>query len=1028
MLFLCAGITNAYPENIMLTDEIRKYPLEPSTAFYIDKNNSIDKLALLSGEYDDKFQLSKARHINLGYSSSAIWVKLDFKNKSNKRSTYILELNNPLMDHIELYYQKDFSWKTIKTGDEYPFSQRPINNKHFLFELDFPYDMDQTIYIKFKTSSSIQLPMILWEPTAYEEDNNRVQLIYGFIYGIICLMIINNLFMFYTMKLPSYFYYVISMVFTLLVISLLSGHAYEYLWPGVPWIQNNILPFLIASLGFWTALFGHKFLEIREYLPKLDRFIMVMIWVTLFIKLISFLLPMELAVYFTVLVTSIDVVLVVFAGLIISRKGLKAANYFVVAFSIYAGALFIYILRTYGLIPVNFFTTNSLHIGAALQITLLSLALIAKLKEYRLEKITAQNEALAIQKEVNENLEKNVEERTKELKEQAKELEESYKNVRVLSSIGQEITSTLNFEDIFSVLYGFVNEIMDASVFGVNIYHPDENKVEYKFLIEKNERLAGNFVSMDNEDNLSVWVVKNRKEIFINDIQTEYKKYVKSIKIIMGEAPLSVIYMPMIIGDRVLGTVTVQSFEKDSYNKQHLEIMRTLTTYTAIALDNAEIYSKLKDQSEELEKSYKNIGVLSRIGQEITSTLNFEDIFATLYDYVNQVMDASVFGVDIYHPDKNMVEYKLNIEKDEHLPVEFVPMDNENNLSVWTIRHKKEIFMNDIKKEYKKYVKEINILVGEAPQSLIYIPMILGDRVLGIVTVQSFEKNAYNNYHLEIIRTLASYTAIALDNTMAYTKLESTNTNIVNSIRYAKRIQESIIGDHNELKDLLSDGFVFYRPRDIVSGDFYWYTKKREKVVLAAVDCTGHGVPGAFMTMMGNDMLNQIIKESNIYDPKEILYQLDNKLKQTFHGGISMDKKVRDSMDLSVCSIDNDKKTITFAGAKLPLFYFQNGDLLEIKGSKFPIGSQQLKKAITFEQHTINYRKGDKFYIFSDGFQDQFGGKFGKKYMVKKFRNFITTIHDQDMDEQVKLIEKEHHEWKGTHNQTDDILIIGMEF
>jgi len=257
-------------------------------------------------------------------------------------------------------------------------------------------------------------------------------------------------------------------------------------------------------------------------------------------------------------------------------------------------------------------------------------------------------------------------------------------------------------------------------------------------------------------------------------------------------------------------------------------------------------------------------------------------------------------------------------------------------------------------------------------------------------------------------------------------KLENAYKEIRDSINYAKRIQESILPARTMIEEVFNHSFIFYRPKDVVCGDFYWFGRRGNEVVIAAVDCTGHGVPGALMTVIANSLLNQIITFSGVTGPSEILYQLDKKLHDTLkqHGGIV----TNDGMDMAVCRYDIAKKKILFSGARRPLYMMRNGRLDEIKGSKAPIGSYIQDVEKEFEEHEIAIQKNDTLYLFSDGLQDQFGGFEGKKFMISRFRELLHSVQTYGMKEQHELIEKELSGWQKDYEQTDDMLLIGIRF
>ncbi len=224
----------------------------------------------------------------------------------------------------------------------------------------------------------------------------------------------------------------------------------------------------------------------------------------------------------------------------------------------------------------------------------------------------------------------------------------------------------------------------------------------------------------------------------------------------------------------------------------------------------------------------------------------------------------------------------------------------------------------------------------------------------------------------------------------------------------------------------MPNSFIFYSPKDIVSGDFYWVSRMDNKVLVSAVDCTGHGVPGAFMSIVGNNHLNYAINVLKSTRPADILDIVNegvtNSLRQQSENTV-----VHDGMDIALCSIDFENKKLEYAGAYNPLYIIRNGEFIIIKADKFPVGGFLDQKLNIFTNHEIDLFKGDFIYIFSDGFADQFGGPRNKKYMYKPFRKLLLDIQDKSVDEQKIIINNELIKWKGNNEQIDDILVIGIK-
>ena len=248
--------------------------------------------------------------------------------------------------------------------------------------------------------------------------------------------------------------------------------------------------------------------------------------------------------------------------------------------------------------------------------------------------------------------------------------------------------------------------------------------------------------------------------------------------------------------------------------------------------------------------------------------------------------------------------------------------------------------------------------------------------------------------------------------------------NVTDSIRYAKRLQESILPPDSRVRQMLPDSFVLYRPKDIVSGDFYWVDEVKGKIVVAAVDCTGHGVPGAFMSLVGYNGLNQAIKEHGLVRPADILGDLNRIAYETLHK--DRDKfLVRDGMDMALCTLDNTSMILEYAGANSPLYIVRDGQLLQFAPDKMPVGGFDLEGR-AFTEHRVQLEPGDALYIFSDGYPDQFGGERGKKFLYRRFRDLLVTISDEPMDRQKVLLQDALNTWKGNHDQVDDILVMGI--
>jgi serine phosphatase RsbU (regulator of sigma subunit)/HAMP domain-containing protein len=256
-------------------------------------------------------------------------------------------------------------------------------------------------------------------------------------------------------------------------------------------------------------------------------------------------------------------------------------------------------------------------------------------------------------------------------------------------------------------------------------------------------------------------------------------------------------------------------------------------------------------------------------------------------------------------------------------------------------------------------------------------------------------------------------------------KLEILYKHVTDSIRYAKRLQEAILPPAVTVNRLLPESFILFKPKDIVSGDFYWLHEKGGKIIVAVIDCTGHGVPGAFMSIVAHNMLNQVIRQKDVQTAGQVLDQLNKLAAKTINQHVD-DSAVRDGMDMTICIIDPETYTMEMAGANNPLYLFRNGQLIEHKADKVAIGYTEYGGPHSFNNTTIPLQKGDMIYLFSDGYADQFGGPKGKKFMVGQFRSYLTSIHEKSMEVQRKMLDETIENWRGNLEQVDDVLVMGF--
>jgi transcriptional regulator with GAF, ATPase, and Fis domain len=654
-----------------------------------------------------------------------------------------------------------------------------------------------------------------------------------------------------------------------------------------------------------------------------------------------------------------------------------------------------------------------------------------------------------------QNLEEKVKERTLEVIRQKEQIEKTFEDTRTLSKIGNDITSTLSIEDIIDKVYSKVNTLMDAVGFGVGLYNKDTGKIIFPLYIEGEEKFSSITYDISEKDKLTNICYSQNREIVINDFLSEIESWVGKIQSpVVGKAVQSIIYLPMMLKERVIGVITVQSFNKNAYTDYHVQILKNLAVYVAIAVDNASLYQNLEDrviertaevtrQKELIEKTLEDVRLSAQIAKDIASSLSVETIVSKVYENVRKIVKAESFGIGLYQPQSNTILFSGFIEKGEKLDDVHISLNDKERYAVMAFEQDIEVIINDHEKEFSRYTKDLKKpIVGEIPESLVYLPLYTKDKKIGVLTAQCFTKDAFQDFQVNILKNMALSIAIALDNASLYQNLEEKvkertaevhkqkaiieekNKDITDSIRYAKKIQQAIAPEIDKFNKNFEESFILYKPKDIVSGDFYWFEHFEKTTVFAAADCTGHGVPGAFMSLICSDIMYKVIGDKKVFDPGKALDQIDEKLVRLIKK--SSESSANDGMDIALCAYLKDKKKLLYAGAHRPLLHIRNGEMIEHKPSKFSIGghSTEGKK---FEQIEIDVKPGDMFYLLTDGYADQFGGDEGKKFKFKNFKQLVLDISVKPLKDQRLILDERFEAWKGSLEQIDDVCVMGIK-
>jgi serine phosphatase RsbU (regulator of sigma subunit) len=431
--------------------------------------------------------------------------------------------------------------------------------------------------------------------------------------------------------------------------------------------------------------------------------------------------------------------------------------------------------------------------------------------------------------------------------------------------------------------------------------------------------------------------------------------------------------------------------------------LKDIIIYCVKTLGDVDLALKKYDSAE------KYFLQVEAMATEIHAKLLISDGYLSLSNFYNEKQDHK----------KAYAYYKLYSEtKDTLLNEGNSKLITEMNTKYTTEKKEKEIEL--LKKNEDIQALELSKKKNELErQQTVSISVFVGFILLMIVAVLMYSRFRLKKKANEQLQS--AFNQIEEKNT----QIEKSNVMITDSITYAKRIQDAILPAPEDLsKSLSNDFFILYKPSQIVSGDFYWCSTQGNKTIFVVADCTGHGVPGAFMSMIGNTLLNEIVNERKITDTRKIAELLDEKIIHSLHQHEGTDKY--DGMDISICCIDKVTKEINFTGAHHAMYAF-NGHLEKIKGDPYSIGGAQQQKTKIFTSQQVAYEEGLRLYFLTDGYCDQSGGETHKRFSSKKFELLLEQVKDINMNDQKEKLEQAFENWKGEEKQRDDVLVVGIK-
>ena len=686
-IIVCLLIISSYDliaDTIILNNDTPHIHAGLSMFYLEDPDNNFSKTQVLDRKSESLWQKCKKEIPNYGYTDSGYWLKTEICNQAKSGVRYYVEISYPVLDYIDAYIiREDGQFEHLLMGDKYPFAQRPVKHKNFVFPVSLKSSEKVQLLFKFKTESSMQLPVSLYQEAEFLNLTQYNTTGFGIYYGSMLIMIIYNLFIYLTVREKEYLSYVFYVSSILIFIASLNGVSYQFLWPDSVWWNDEVIVFSLLSGTFFGVLFGKQFLLLAESMPRTNMFCTLIMIVIAILIPASFIIPYRYGILSAIICGVIAIGASFFAGFSRWKNGYESAKYYLIAWvSILAGGI-ILALNKFAVIPHNFFTEHMIQIGTALEVALLSFALADRLNVMK------------------------------------KELLES----------------------------------------------------------EKRARIA---------------------------------------------------------------------------DHRALDIQKKAT---------ATLEKKVEERTEELNSSLKQV--------------------------------------------------------------------------------------------------------------------------------------------------------------------ETANNHIMSSLRYAGLIQLSILPNQTKVEEWLPSSFIFWRPRDIVGGDFYYIDKIDGKDIIVVADCTGHGVPGAFMTMLSSAELKRIVKGDRCLIPSEILSKLHKRIRRTLKQDTAHSFS-DEGLDIAVCVTNPMEKTLVFSGARQNLYYIHNKIINTIKGDKQSIGYVNSKTETDFTNHTINIEPGMQFYLPTDGVVDQLGEKTKRRYGSGRLKETLLENSPLTFEEQRKKFITSLDEFRGNRDFVDDVSLIAF--
>lgn len=1002
-------------------------------SFLEDKEGKLSIEQINSPELQSKFIASDKQVLHFQLSESWYWIKIEIQNQATKQD-WVLEITEAKIEFANLYFQdQNQKWSSIENGYAIPTKKKYKQHYFQVFPLSFEQGNRSVFYLKTKGNAQA-IPLKILTEVDFESNHFYKNLLYGLYLGVLLFITLYNLIFSLMTKILSYLLYSAVVACYLLSAMVLNGYIKLF------WDTDLLHLFRVSALltFVFMVLYAKDYLNIDKK-SNSGKFIMFLLGLDmslfcslfLFNSLLTFVLVQSLAmlVLFSI---------IVFAFLALKNKK-QFTYYYLYAFLIFTlfSTLEFIHLNT-GYLP--YFYVSHVELGWLSEVLILYFALNQKFafkqRQAELEKEKAQAEAL-LQMQKNEllirdqnyELEQKVQERTEKLDIRTQELNNS---LQIL--FDQRLKMQVQNEKLQAS-----EEELKASEEELRQNLEELQAMQDKLLMAQAEQEQANEVFralFDYSTNPHLLFDKtgivNCNAATISLLGYESKENILNLH----PAKLS----PEIQPDGKNSDKKAKEMDSLAKEKGYHRFEWTHrkadgtdfpveVTLNPIKIQNKEallvVWYDLSERKRQEEQLKAALSKSLKLQAELQARMIVLDRTALL-------TETDLHGNITYANQKFLETSKYSLEEVLGKPHHII-RHPENPKSLFTKMWKNIKAGMIFKAEYPNLAKDGATYWVDATIAPVLNENKKPYKYIGIRfdTTKSKENEAYIQYQNnelkineeELRKNLEELTAAQESLQTQKLALEEKNKKVTSSINYALRIQRAVLPAMSEIQQCFPQSFIFYQPKDIVSGDFYFFANKENCKILAVADCTGHGVPGAFMTMIGNNILNQIVHDLEIYAPDQILNLMSNLLEKTLSNS---EQQVQDGMDISILTI-YDHDAVEYAGAKNDLYYIQNQEFKIAKADRTAIGGKR-KADFSYQKHEIKLSGSTIFYLFTDGFQDQFGGDGKSRFSSKRFRSLISEIYEQPMSAQEEIFRDTIFGWQelGASKQIDDITLIGF--